>query len=257
MNLYDILNLDHTCSKKDIKKSYYYLAKIYHPDKKTGNEDIFKKIKVAYEILYDDKLKEDYDISIKNNKITPFSLLQQILIKYNLDNLPIDNIYTNFKNDFNDLNFYKIYKNIRYNLTKNLKSLDIIKNIYFTFEELYNNKYKLLDIKYLDNNNYSYLKKIVYPDPYYEEVFFEKEGDILNDKRGNLIININIINETNFIILEKFDLLFLKKDNEIILPNNEIIYINQLKSIDKYYIAYNKGLYDENIKKRGNLYILI
>ena len=35
MDLYEILELKTTASEADIKKAYYRLSKIYHPDKNT------------------------------------------------------------------------------------------------------------------------------------------------------------------------------------------------------------------------------
>lgn len=51
---YDILELDINASKKEIKKAYYRLAKLYHPDKNKGNlytEQKFKEILDAYNKL--------------------------------------------------------------------------------------------------------------------------------------------------------------------------------------------------------------
>ena len=50
-NYYDILGLKYPASKDEIKKAFYRLAHIWHPDKKTGNEKKFKEINNAYQML--------------------------------------------------------------------------------------------------------------------------------------------------------------------------------------------------------------
>src|SRR3990167_1762073 len=52
-NPYKILNIPKTASKSDIKKAYYRLALIYHPDKNFSEEaeQKFKEISMAYKML--------------------------------------------------------------------------------------------------------------------------------------------------------------------------------------------------------------
>lgn len=58
---YDILGLQKGASKEEVKKAFRKLASVYHPDKKTGNEEKFKQISEAYAVLGDDKKKAEYD----------------------------------------------------------------------------------------------------------------------------------------------------------------------------------------------------
>ena len=58
---YKILNVDRNVSSDEIKKSYKQLAKKYHPDRKGGDEEMFKKINNAYEILNDPEKRNMYD----------------------------------------------------------------------------------------------------------------------------------------------------------------------------------------------------
>ena len=50
---YQILGVDRNATEKEIKKAYRKLALENHPDKPTGNEEKFKKISEAYEVLID------------------------------------------------------------------------------------------------------------------------------------------------------------------------------------------------------------
>jgi molecular chaperone DnaJ len=58
---YDILGINKTASKDEIKKAFYKLAHKYHPDKKGGNEQKFKEVNEAYQILSDDEKRSKYD----------------------------------------------------------------------------------------------------------------------------------------------------------------------------------------------------
>ncbi|MDB5260307.1 MAG: chaperone protein DnaJ, molecular chaperone DnaJ [Candidatus Nomurabacteria bacterium] len=60
-NYYDVLGIDKSASKEDIKKAFYKLASKYHPDKKGGDEAKFKEINEAYQILSDEKKRKEYD----------------------------------------------------------------------------------------------------------------------------------------------------------------------------------------------------
>lgn len=68
MNYYDILNVDKNATKKEIKNSYKILVKKYHPDVYAGDkffaEQKIKEINSAYDILSDDKLRKEYDLSL-------------------------------------------------------------------------------------------------------------------------------------------------------------------------------------------------
>lgn len=58
---YNILGINKTASKDEIKKAFYKLAHKYHPDKKEGNEAKFKEVNEAYQILSDDTKRSKYD----------------------------------------------------------------------------------------------------------------------------------------------------------------------------------------------------
>lgn len=62
-NYYEILGVDKSASKEDIKKAYKNLARKYHPDvsKEPNAEEKFKEINEAAGVLLDDEKKKKYD----------------------------------------------------------------------------------------------------------------------------------------------------------------------------------------------------
>lgn len=68
-NLYDILGVSKDATQDEIKKAYRKLSLKYHPDKHTGdtpeeqkkNEELFKDVAHAYDILSNPEKREQYD----------------------------------------------------------------------------------------------------------------------------------------------------------------------------------------------------
>ena len=58
--LYKILGVSKNATKKEIAKAYRKLAVKHHPDK-GGDEEVFKKVSGAYEILKDEEKRKIYD----------------------------------------------------------------------------------------------------------------------------------------------------------------------------------------------------
>jgi molecular chaperone DnaJ len=61
---YKVLGVGEKSGKDEIKKKYRQLAKKYHPDRNQGSkeaEEKFKEISEAYDILSDDKKRQQYD----------------------------------------------------------------------------------------------------------------------------------------------------------------------------------------------------
>lgn len=58
---YDILGVSKNASSDEIKKAYRKLAQKHHPDKKGGDEEKFKEINEAYQVLSNEKKRAQYD----------------------------------------------------------------------------------------------------------------------------------------------------------------------------------------------------
>jgi DnaJ-class molecular chaperone len=60
--LYKLLGIERSASATDIKRAYQKAALKHHPDK-GGDEETFKKIQQAYEVLSDDGKRKHYDMT--------------------------------------------------------------------------------------------------------------------------------------------------------------------------------------------------
>ena len=56
---YNVLGVNKSATKDEIKKAFYKLAHKYHPDKKEGDEKKFKEVNEAYQVLSDDQVLSD------------------------------------------------------------------------------------------------------------------------------------------------------------------------------------------------------
>lgn len=58
---YKILGIEKTASHDEVKKAFRKLAHQYHPDKETGNEEKFKEINEAYQVVGNEAKRKQYD----------------------------------------------------------------------------------------------------------------------------------------------------------------------------------------------------
>jgi len=77
-NHFDVLRVTHSSKEPDIKKAYYQLAKLYHPDLYEKHSDrkvcslaneIFCLIASAYEVLSDDRSRMEYEEQLKRGSV--------------------------------------------------------------------------------------------------------------------------------------------------------------------------------------------
>ncbi len=60
-DFYETLGVSKSANADDIKKAYRKLAHQYHPDKGTGNEQKFKDVNEAYQVLGNQEKRQQYD----------------------------------------------------------------------------------------------------------------------------------------------------------------------------------------------------
>jgi DnaJ-class molecular chaperone len=71
---YKILELERTCSARDIKDAYHRLLRKYHPDKNPGNPDIqekFEEVVEAYSVLGNLDRRLDYSRLLNKKIVVP------------------------------------------------------------------------------------------------------------------------------------------------------------------------------------------
>lgn len=70
---YRILGLDRGATIPHIRAAYKRMARIHHPDKEGGNDEKFREIKLAYDILIDPDRRKRYDQTgrIDKSPVTP------------------------------------------------------------------------------------------------------------------------------------------------------------------------------------------
>ena len=217
MNFYEILGLDSNATKADIKKAYRELTIKYHPDKSSDPncKEKFQEIKTAYEILYNEDKRNHYDSMTTEEKLELFDLIKQyfkdIRPQYSyIYDMILTYIYSNeehnFQQDVNSLDFKSILIKIRDKINSSIKrkEIEIIDvysstyNLFITLEERYKNTPKYVRI--ISQKNYEYHVPLV-----------DKEFIINDPEKGQVLINIICENDSNFQIIDDFDLFYTKK----------------------------------------------
>jgi len=61
MDYYKILGIEKNASAEDVKRAYRRLAHQYHPDRPGGNEQKFKEVNEAYQVLSNEQKRQQYD----------------------------------------------------------------------------------------------------------------------------------------------------------------------------------------------------
>lgn len=72
---YEILNVDQSCSQKEIRNAFLTLSKVHHPDASSngkGNSKEFQAVLEAYQVLSKAHSRSNYDLSLKGVRTINF-----------------------------------------------------------------------------------------------------------------------------------------------------------------------------------------
>ena len=71
-SLYEVLGVSKNASQDEIKKAYRKLVREVHPDANPGNEERFKEVQGAYDVLSDPEKRKQYDrVGTTNGRVSP------------------------------------------------------------------------------------------------------------------------------------------------------------------------------------------
>lgn len=253
INPYEILCLNKDATQEEIKTAYKKLALKYHPDKNGGNDEMFKQINNAYQILIDPVKRKIYDMhssEINYDAITQFAT----------------SIFTIIQQEMS--------KKTKPKATTSMSIPDIKINVSIDLEEIYNGNVKKIVVKINKNGVYKSIPLYIPLINYEIENIFKECGDEQNNCKGDIIVYFKVISNkfTNISVDEIFTRFDLHMEEVMTLYeyyygisktikyfNDEILNIN-VKPLDMYFVheIKDKGLPflddDENIK-RGSLHI--
>jgi len=258
MDLYKILEIKNNASQEEVRKSFKRLSLIHHPDRETGNEDKFKEISSAYEILGNPEKRKQYDS--KNDPTILF-----------------DNMFSNvFKGGFR--NWTIIVPDVNCNIELSLEEVFVgaIRTIKFsrqkTCTDCLNRNTNCDRCKSTRLVNEDREENINLPAGLVQNISGVTEyiipglGNQVNSQVGSLRIKIKVIPNQRYLQTPYgltyqqdiciTDVLLGNKFN-IILPNFENINVtvNCLTDINKLHRIKEKGLPIKNTAKRQDLYI--
>lgn len=268
---YKILGIEKNATDKEIKKAYRKLALKYHPDKPNGNEEKFKKIAQAYDILSDKEKRQNYDQFGESGE-QQFNYPNQDASKIFEQFFKFDSFNDN--DDFSGINFFTS--------RRKRKDPPMSCNIICTLEELdkgITKKMKISRTIYKRNGQQQKEDNVYHVDirPGWKEgtrITYPSVGDVhegMNREPANII----------FIIKEKAHALFKRNNNDLII-NIELTFKESLlgfsKTIEtlrnkkfkitsdeisydnKKLIIYGKGMTIKNnnndVNKRGNIIVV-
>lgn len=91
VNLYDVLEIKSSATRKEIIQSYRKLVRIYHPDKSGGNVELYELINHAFDILGNKNKRNEYDElrKLSNSSSKKFNELKDDFEKFNKNITPL------------------------------------------------------------------------------------------------------------------------------------------------------------------------
>jgi len=255
MDPYKILGVDRNTDEKELKKAYKAKAMKYHPDR-GGDENKFKELNEAYDILKDPQKKAAYD---RYGTTDPNQMNSQSF-HFNGD---INDIFNSFfgGGPFNRANSYRSRPrnaDINIEATLDLEDVQNGKSLIASYR-LPNGRQENVNIDIppgVENNNL---------------IKFNGLGSdsVSNAPRGDLIVKVKILRHKTFerdgphlytkIKVNIFDLMLgTKKEIRTLSGKNLSISIPKGTQIGTMFNITGEGLPNvHNVKQKGNIYVTI
>ena len=136
LDFYSILQVKHTATINELRKNYFELAKIFHPDKYNGPTSIFKKICESYNTLKDPNKREDYDKKLKIKQTLKYRSSKSKQKTKNTDFY--EGMKSKYEEDFKQLNIERLFGQFISSPIKNApKNIKVLEFIYNRFSSQY------------------------------------------------------------------------------------------------------------------------
>lgn len=219
---YDTLNIPKDATKEQIKKAFRVLSLKHHPDKNNGNDEIFKKINEAYQVLSDKDKKKQYDMKLNHPNIPnnfPFHMGMDA-------NEMMNNVFANMfqgrniHSQNNNNSSFRVFVNGQpvFSQQSLNKPKPIIKKITISLEESFLGKEQDIEIERFiidDDNKETKEKERIYFNiqkgiDNNEMIIIREKGNIIKDLKGDIKVFINIENHKHF-KREGLDLIYVKE----------------------------------------------
>jgi len=257
MDPYKVLGVDRNTDEKELKKAYKTKAMKYHPDR-GGDENKFKELNEAYDILKDPQKKAAYD-------------------RYgttNMNNMGGDNFTYNFNGDINDIfnNFFGGGPFNRANSYRNRpRNADINIEATLDLEDVQNGKSLIASYR-LPNGRQENVNIDIPPGVENNNLIkFNGLGSdsVSNAPRGDLIVKVKILRHKTFerdgphlymkIKVNIFDLMLgTKKEIRTLSGKNLSISIPKGTQTGTMFNITGEGLPNvHNAKQKGNIYVTV
>ena len=205
MSLYSDLGVDTNATSTEIKKAFRKLSMTHHPDRESGNEEIYKKINHAYQVLSNPAKRKEYDMQDKMN--------------HSFGHPDIMNMMRGMSFPFFDESDIHIFHNGVPVFMNNVKPLEY--KIQITLLEAYEGIQKNIRIKrdvrsqgVMGMNRKTETENVYIPIhegiDSNEVILLKEYGHVYNDRKGDLKIRIQVLEHEHF-IRNGMHLLYKKK----------------------------------------------
>lgn len=221
LDYYSLLNIKTDSSLSEIKRSYYKLLKLFHPDKYKGNPNIVKRIIEAYKVLSNPVTREVYNKKHKfGRKIRKNEDLNVKFDRQTVKNEERNKDESKFKSEFEKLDLEMIRH--RFNQKKIYSKIENIK-VYKTDLEKSMNEKEYLKKEFIDDLHMKDYKKRRYFFSNLVESFLNEINPNKNKER--IMTYAELLKESGFTFKKKTKKeVEIEKDNVKKHENEEKLY---------------------------------